>query len=209
MPNKNSGFAFFWGNHPICGTRFEPVLSDDLGVSYQDLIPSELRHLNEGQLARALLERGIEIVRADPGRYLWLSLSRISVYFLFWPTANSTTISNGSRLLSFTLFLPFMILGVLLLTKNLVKTFSPSRRRSTTVPPTSLRVEEDLRPDYQVLQLLFIAVYTYVHLVSWANVRYRLPVDAFLLIFAAYAVAWFFDRWLEWRRKGVALRVSG
>jgi hypothetical protein len=35
---------------------------------------------------------------------------------------------------------------------------------------------------------LFILVYTAVHLASWANVRYRLPVDAFLILFAAYGI---------------------
>ena len=59
MPNTNSGFAFFWCNHPIYGTRFESVLSPEHGVSYQDLIPPELRHLNEAALDRALLARGL------------------------------------------------------------------------------------------------------------------------------------------------------
>jgi hypothetical protein len=39
------------------------------------------------------------------------------------------------------------------------------------------------------LILAFIIVYTAVHLASWANVRYRLPIDAVLLIFAGLALA--------------------
>jgi hypothetical protein len=35
---------------------------------------------------------------------------------------------------------------------------------------------------------LFISIYTAIHLASWANVRYRLPVDAFLILFAALAI---------------------
>jgi hypothetical protein len=35
---------------------------------------------------------------------------------------------------------------------------------------------------------LFIVVYTAVHLLSWTLIRYRLPVDAVLLIFAGAAL---------------------
>jgi hypothetical protein len=42
---------------------------------------------------------------------------------------------------------------------------------------------------FLTLVWLFMAVYTAVHLASWANVRYRLPVDAVLLIFAGLAIA--------------------
>ena len=38
------------------------------------------------------------------------------------------------------------------------------------------------------LLYLFIAVYTVIHLLSWALIRYRLPVDAVLIIFAAYGL---------------------
>ena len=33
-----------------------------------------------------------------------------------------------------------------------------------------------------------MAVYTLVHLASWANVRYRLPVDAVWILYAGYAL---------------------
>ena len=32
---------------------------------------------------------------------------------------------------------------------------------------------------------LFILIYTVIHLLSWALIRYRLPVDAVLIIFAS------------------------
>jgi len=182
MPNTNAGFAFFWGNHPIYETRFEPVLSPSHGVSYQELIPPELRDLNEAALDRALLARGLEFVRDDPGRYLLLSLSRIPVYFQFWPTSESTLLSNASRVLSFGVFLPFMIYGLILSIRHL-RRGGPLRStaKDTLVWP-------DLHPTHVVLFLLFIASYTAVHLASWANVRYRLPVDAFLILFAGYGL---------------------
>ncbi|HNS04027.1 MAG TPA: glycosyltransferase family 39 protein [Anaerolineae bacterium] len=182
MPNTNAGFTFFWSNHPIYGTHFEAVLSPSHGISYQELIPPDLRDLNEAALDRALLLRGLQFVRDDPGRYLLLSLSRVPVYFQFWPTSDSTRLSNAARMLSFGLFLPFMLYGLILGASHL--------RRSGPLRPNLAVVDgtPDLRAAYVALFLLFILVYTAIHLASWANVRYRLPVDAFLILFAAYGI---------------------
>jgi hypothetical protein len=167
--NTNSGFAFFWANHPVYGTRFQGILPPELG-SYQDLIPPELRQLDEPALEQALLVRGVQFVTDDPGRYLLLSLSRIPVYFMFWPSADSSGISNISRVGSFALFLPLMLGGLIYSLVN-------ARLRRATLADTSLL-------------LLFTFLYTGVHLASWALIRYRLPVDAILLIYAGLAGAW-------------------
>jgi len=47
-----------------------------------------------------------------------------------------------------------------------------------------------------------MATYTAVHLASWANVRYRLPVDAVLLIFAAAGIADLVGQATRVRRQG-------
>ena len=158
--NTNAGYAFFWANHPIYGTDFPGLLPPD-GPTYQDLIPPEVRGLDEAAMERELLRRGIGFVLEDPGRYLLLSLSKTREYFKFWPSPESGLVSNVSRTLSFGLFLPFMVYG-------LVRAAHHWRRWS--------------------LLYLFVAVYTLIHLLSWALVRYRLPVDAVLIVFAAVAV---------------------
>ncbi len=158
--NTNAGFAFFWGNHPIHGYDFIAILPAD-GPSYQALIPPNLLVLNEAELDQALLKRGLSFIRADPARYLILSFSRIKDYFKFWPSAESSFISNVSRLGSFGLLLPFMIYGLW-----------QGRRHW---PLASLLY-------------LFILVYTFIHLLSWALIRYRLPVDAVLILFAGLAL---------------------
>ena len=83
--NTNSGYAFYWANHPIYGTHFLPILTPEMG-SYQSLIPTELRNLDEAALDQALLKRGLQFVIDDPIRYVLLSISRIPVYFMFWPS---------------------------------------------------------------------------------------------------------------------------
>lgn len=172
LHNTNVGINFFWANHPVYGTRFEAVLSPRHGVSYQDLIPPELRSLSEPALDRALLVRGLQFVVEDPARYALLSLSRVPIYFQFWPSAQSTLLSNVSRLLSFGLFLPFMVYGLALAVVD-------ARRRKPA---------DDLHGAYLMLLCLFMAVYALVHLLTWANVRYRFPVDAVWILFAGYGL---------------------
>lgn len=168
--NTNAGFAFFWGNHPIYGTRFVGILPDD-GPTYLDLIPMELRHLNEAELDRALLREGINFVTDDPMRYVLLSISRTREYFKFWPSTESGLISNVARVGSFGLALPLMLYGLGVSLLCLRHSERPHQRSAL------------------VLLYLFIAVYTGIHLLTWALIRYRLPVDAVLLLFAAGGLA--------------------
>ncbi len=164
--NTNAGYAFFWGNHPIYGTQFVGILPDD-GPDYRDLIPAELRHLNEAELDRALLKVGIGFVVADPVRYVRLSLSRTREYFKFWPAPASGLVSNLARVGSFGIFLPWMLYGLWVASKNAWQNDDPQQRGGFW------------------LLVLFITIYTGIHLLTWALIRYRLPVDAILLIFAA------------------------
>jgi hypothetical protein len=160
--NTNAGFAFFWGNHPIHGDNFVSILPYD-GPSYQDLIPTELLTLNEAELDRALLKEGLGFIQAEPVRYVVLSTSRIKDYFKFWPSSDSGTISNISRVFSFGILLPFMLVG-----------FFYYLRRSLF--------------NETLILYLFVITYTGIHLLTWALIRYRLPVDAVLLIFSAAAM---------------------
>jgi len=160
--NTNAGYAFFWGNHPIHGYNFTSILPAD-GPSYQELIPPDLKGLNEAELDQALLKRSLAEIQSDPIRYVILSISRLKDYFKFWPSSQSSSISNFSRLFSFGILLPFMIYGLIYGWRGyaLSETF---------------------------ILYLFILVYTGIHLLSWALIRYRLPVDAILVIFAAVAI---------------------
>lgn len=167
--NTNAGFAFYWGNHPVYGTHFEEILPPELGT-YMDLIPRELFRLDEAALDQELLKRGIGFVLDDPVRYLLLSLSRIPAFFTFLPSSESDVISNISRVVSFGLTWPFMLYGLL---RALLPVF-----RS---PWQTLRSPA-------ALLALFGLVYTGVHILTWALIRYRLPVDAVMLVFAGWAL---------------------
>ena len=171
--NTNAGFAFFWGNNPVYGTHFVPILPSG---EYYQLIPENLRSLNEAALDQALLSRGIGFVMADPGRYLLLSLSRIPPYFMFWPSPDSEAVSNIARVASFGILWPFMLFG---LVYSMLQKPSPWR----------------LRPISPLLLLyVFILVYAGIHILTWTLIRYRLPIDAVLLLFAGLALQFMAER---------------
>lgn len=164
--NSNAGYAMYSAQHPLHGDRFQEYAAAPL--------PDDLtgQGLNEAQWDKALMARGIGFVFADPARYLRLSLSRVRDYFEFWPTTNSSPIFNLGRMLSFALFLPFMLYGLLL-------SLRPSQLTIHRSPITDNRF---------ILLYLFIVVYSLLHIFTWAMSRYRLPVDAVLLLFAALAI---------------------
>jgi 4-amino-4-deoxy-L-arabinose transferase-like glycosyltransferase len=164
--NTNAGYALFWGNHPIYGTRFVPILTPEMG-SYYELIPAELLSLDEAALDQALLGRGIGFIVQDPVRFILLSISRIPHYFVFWPTSSSGLISNIARVSSFGIMLPFMLYG---LYRSYV-----SREKPLIYQPI-------------FLLYLFVFVYSAIHILTWTLIRYRLPVDAVLVIFAGLAI---------------------
>jgi hypothetical protein len=127
-------------------------------------LPDDLPRGNEAQMDRELLRRGIQFVVDDPGRYLLLSLSRVRAYFEFWPTPDTTLLHNLGRTGSFGLLLPFLLYGLVLAFRR---------------PPFWAR---------NGLLLLFAVVYVPLHVLTWAMVRYRLPVDAAWMPLAAWAV---------------------
>jgi 4-amino-4-deoxy-L-arabinose transferase-like glycosyltransferase len=182
--NTNAGYALFWSNHPIYGTQFVPILTEDMG-SYHALIPEELLSLDEAALDQELLKLGLGFILDDPLRYVMLSISRIPPYFVFWPSSSSSLISNISRVSSFGIMLPFMLYGL----------YRAYRER---VQPL---VRQPL-----FLLYMFIVIYTGIHVLTWTLVRYRLPVDAVLVVFGGLAIVDLVKR-VPGLRKWVAVAV--
>ena len=176
--NTNAGYAMFWSNHPIHGASFIPIFSRP--EAYRDLIPPAWLALNEADLDRKLLQQGLQYVWEEPGRYLLLSLSRVREYFKFWPSAQSGLASNLSRVFSIGLLLPFMLIGVGRSALLLRDRGAPSRGCGNRRMPL-------------VLMYLFMGLYSLIHVLSWTLPRYRLPVDAVLVVFAAAGIVWLLD----------------
>ncbi len=176
--NTNAGFALYWGNHPIHGDRFVPLLPGD----YSKLIPADLKGLDEAALDSALMRRAIALIAHDPIRFVVLSVTRVPEFVKFWPAPGSSAVSNYARPLSFGLSLPFVLWGIVL---SLVggRSERPGRRS----------------PDFAGVWLVLCVALTYslLYLGSWTLVRYRVPVDAMLAPFLGLSIAWLFAgrRW--------------
>ena len=153
--NSNAGYALYSANHPDHGIQFD---QDYVAPLPDDLIDTGL---NEAQWNTALALRGFEFIFQDPRRYLLLSLDRIPIFFNFWFSPESTLASNVMRVLSFGVYLPFILYGLVL----------------------SLR-------DWRRYSLIYLfgIIYSMMHIFTWASVRYRLPVDAALMPLAALAI---------------------
>lgn len=162
--NTNAGFAFYWANHPSQGTSFRSILEEG-PRAYLELIPKDLRALGEAELNSRLLNDGLGFVRDDPVRFLWLSVSRLKDYFKFWPSRESSPISNLVRVGSFGLCLPLILLGIWTAISGFGLRDSPTGRSI-------------------LLLLLVCLTYSSIHLASWSLIRYRIPVDAVLLLFS-------------------------
>ena len=165
--NSNAGYAFFASTNPELETDWR---NDKVVVP----VPKELAGQNEAQLDRALTHKAVENILADPMRYLRLTLDKTLEYFMFWPSDNSSSVSNMNRVLSFGLYLPFMVVGLYL-------SFSRWYR---------------FAPLY-----LFSIVHTGIHLLTWPSLRYRLPVDAVFMVFAGIAVLKLIQYVITWRSK--------
>lgn len=138
------------------------------GVNFREFeaapLPPGVWGRSEAELDRELLRLGFQFILDDPPRYLLLSLSRVRAFFECWPSPDTTLLHNLGRIGSFGLLLPFILYGLYLASRDrrLVRQNS--------------------------LLLLFAAFYTLLHLLTWAMVRYRLPVDAVLMPLAALAL---------------------
>lgn len=177
--NSNAGYAMYSAQHPMHGTNFQEFSGAPLPAGFVE------RGLNEAQMDRELMQLGIGFVLADPGRYLMLSASRIPDYFEFWPTPDTSLINNLGRVGSIGIFLPFMLAGIWLALRWAGPRAQGGWRAFATTP--------------FALLLLFMIIYSVMHIFTWAMPRYRLPVDALAFSFAALALNTLY-RWIRQRR---------
>ena len=185
--NSNVGYALFAANHPQQGTRFEPLNLPPL--------PAELAGMNEAEMNEWLTAEGIRFVLEDPGRFALQTLDRFRNYFRFWPEKTSSTIANISRVLSFGLYLPFMLYGLFL---SFRPVRSPQNLESGGQSPSRSRHNV-------ALLYLYVAFYSGIHLLSWAMHRYRLPVDAVMMVFVGLALVDLYERLGRWRAARVEI----
>jgi hypothetical protein len=104
--NSQYGQVLWNANHPDLGTRFVP--------DAMFAIPGDLEGADEVELTNDLMRRGMQLIAAEPWRFVQLSASRAATLFMFWPSRQSPLVSNIARTLSFAICLPFMIAGLVI-----------------------------------------------------------------------------------------------
>jgi 4-amino-4-deoxy-L-arabinose transferase-like glycosyltransferase len=164
-----------WGRFMLLEAQFghvfwngnNPAAKDTLDYSYVYPIPSDiLASNNDAKITSDLLILGIKNVLNDPELFIKLTLVRLREFIKFWPTNETSLIGNIARVTSFGIIWPFVILGMWL-----------SRYRW-----------RELMPIY-----IFMIIHFGVYVISWTMIRYRMPLDAIWIIFAAVSISALFD----------------
>lgn len=131
--------------------------------------PEVLTSGNDIVITHQLLQLGVQHVISEPLRFLFVTLARLRELFTFWPTADSGRLANLLRLCSFGWLAPLAAVGVI----------------------ANLPRWRALAPLY-----LFLLLHTGIYAVTWAMIRYRMPMEPFLIIFGAYTLVTIYDRWI-------------
>ena len=131
------------------------------------IAPDVLASQNDAEITNRLFWMAVQNVLNDPVHFMLLTNTRLRELFKFWPTSDSIPLANLLRVFSFGIMWPFAVAGLLL-----------SRRRWHELIPLWL------------FMLIHIGVYS----ISWTMIRYRIPLDAILIPFAALALVTVFKR---------------
>jgi len=157
LVSLNAGYDFWLGNFP--GTRAATGNREVPGRNQEE---RDLRtaYSGEAELDRAFFRKGIEHIRANPRRFVVLSMCKALNLWRVDPNPVTESLSTKRKLVcifSYGLLLPFGLYWAL---RNISK--SPGAR----------------------LVLLFFMSYTLVHAILLSKVRFRLPLDTLLVIMA-------------------------
>lgn len=129
--------------------------------------PAVLASHNDVVITNQLLQLGVQNVLHEPLRFVFVSLARLRELFTFWPTADSGRLANLLRLASFGWLAPLAAWGVV----------------------ANLPRWRALAPLY-----LFLLIHTGIYAMTWTMIRYRMPMEPFLIMFGAYTLAVIYDR---------------
>lgn len=159
------GHVFWNGNHPAQGWDFHPYRAFPIP-------PAILASQNDVEITNQLLKLGLQNVRNEPQRFVFVTLARLRELFTFWPTADSGRLANLLRGLSFGWLAPLALVGLI----------------------ANLRRWRTLAPIY-----LFLLIHTGIYAISWTMIRYRMPMEPFLIMFGAYTLEQGYAHWVAAR----------
>lgn len=175
LVSLNGGGNFWLGNYPgvtaATGNRWTPEMRAEWSALRE-------QYPDEAERDQAFYKRGLEFAQADPARFLWLSLTKAIYLWHLWP--QPMTDQGHPELL--------VILG---------SVFS----YGVLLPPALIGLGRSLRRRREAwLILLFCLCYSAVHALYISKVRFRLPLDTFVIIYGVIGLAWILGRLVpRWR----------
>ncbi len=169
------GINFWIGNNPnATGTDYYKVYSAEKGlfILMTETLPpntqQQLKSMSEIERSQFFFNQGLKFIRYSPGKFFKLLFKKTYLYWWFAPSeiAASTDIAKYRGI--YTIFYaPLLILGILGIA-------------------LSLRQSYVKRASLIFLTIFFISsIYILTHV---GLMRYRVPLEAYLIMFASFAV---------------------
>lgn len=168
LVSTNGGFNLWLGNHPDVtaetGNRMTPRMQRELGTVYA-------RHKNEAERDSVLYDMGTRYISEDPMRFLKLWAAKaVNLWRLAPRPMTEVELAGGKErllsLFSYGLLLPFAAFWLIRSIKN--------------------------RSEARLILLMFIA-FTATHAVFITKVRFRIPIDPYVIVCAAGGLVALFD----------------
>ena len=165
LVSTNGGYNLWLGNHPgvkaSTGNRAEVPGADEVPGMVEEAARFWALPGNEATRDSAFTRRALEYIAADVPRFLRLSLSKSLELWALYPRPMTEDrprlgLENLASLLSYGLLLPFALVWLFV-----------------SLP----------RSRVALLVLLLFLVYSLVHAVILSKVRFRLPLDSFVIIY--------------------------
>jgi len=189
----NGGINFYLGNNQYANgwSATSPELDATWWGGYRDAIIIAEQKMGQkllpSQISNYWFKQGFDYIVSKPLDWAGLMLKKI--YLMF----NSFEISNNQNIQSFILFSPLM--RIPLLNYGLI---------------ISLAIWGIVCSDKKrvvIIIFLFMLSYALSIVLFFVNARYRMPLVPFLLIFAAVAVLWIIQKFVEKKYKHAVLSI--
>jgi len=169
------GVNFWIGNNPhATGTDYYEVTSIEEGSfvimteTLSEDTQKRLATMSEIERSRFFFDQGIQFIQQNPPKFLSLLFKKASIYWWFAPSEINASIDVAQyRTVYIIFYLPMLLLGLLGIVISLV---TPLLKNTSLI----------------ILTMFFIST-TYI-VTHVGLMRYRVPLEVYLLMFACFAI---------------------
>lgn len=169
MLSSNGGRNLWLGNNP------ESTINTGSNIEMPEPLATRIAAVSEVEADRIYTEEAEQFIRTHPQRFVLLTLKKGLSLWRFDPsptTEGYDTLEPLYELASVLSYAPIVLLAVV-----------------------GYLVASQKHREMMLVWLFFAVAFTALHAVFIVKVRFRLPLDVFLIIMAAYAVDHLLSRW--------------